>query len=285
MVSSLYLYKKGKGGGIKTFANCTVCLCLEAFFLASSGKCEEKEVSTSPFFGNWVNPIKTETNAQSLNPIQLEKIYTINFLHGNSSQYHERGVCFFYGTGVEQSYVAARESFIIAASQGDEDSKYYLGIMFLYGLGVKRDEVIAARYFFEAALKGNSPCQYQYGMCLKSGIGVPKDMTKASSMFLNSAEQGHSDAQYEIGMAYRSGNGIPTDDSKAVYWFYKSAIQGNMAARQNIEEMSHTSMQAKDAWDQINYKTPPRKLPTHRPKNRIDTNSIFGGDMPLTRTS
>jgi TPR repeat protein len=157
--------------------------------------------------------------------------------------------------------------------------------MYLDGLGVVRDSVIAARYFYEVALKGNSPCQYQYGMCLKNGIGVPKDLIKASAMFLKSAEQGHPESQYEIGMAYRLGSGILADDCQAVYWFYKSAVQGNIAARQNIEEMSKTSMEAKKALDKINYRTTPRKLPTHRPKNRVDTNSIFGGDLPLSLTS
>lgn len=241
--------------------------------------------NSSPFFGNWVNPIKVETSTQTFNPLFLKDLPTNSFLHGSSSQYHELGVYLFYGTGIEQNYAAAREYFNVAASQGDEDSKYYLGVMSLYGLGVIKDEVIAARFFYEAAIKGNSPCQYQYGMCLKNGNGIPKNLIKASAMFLKSAEQGHPESQYEIGMACRSGNGIPTDDSQAVYWFYKSAIQGNISARQNIEEMSKTSKEANEALDRLSFKTPSRKLPTHRPKNRVDTNSIFGGDLPLSQTS
>jgi len=251
----------------------SVFICLH--MLLSSGLYSDDTSSiSSPFFGKWTNPINVGTNAQTFNPLFLKDLPTNSFLHGGASQYHELGVYLFYGTGIEQNYAAARRYFNIAVSQGYEDSKYFLGVMYLYGLGVIKDEVIAARFFYEAAIKGNSPCQYQYGMCLKNGIGIPKNLIKASSMFLKAAEQGHSDAQCEIGIAYHYGYGVPADDAQSIYWFYKSAIQGNISARQNIEEMSKTSKEAKEALDRLNVKTIPRKLPTHRPKNRVDTNSI-----------
>ena len=262
----------------------SVFICLH--MLLSSGLYSDDTSSiSSPFFGKWTNPINVVTNAQGPDSAFLGQPHGNLISHKEAYPMYELGIRLFYGTGIEQNYAASREILNILASQGDDSSKYYLGLMYLDGLGVVSDSVIAARYFYEVALKGNAPCQYQYGMCLKNGIGVPKDLIKASAMFLKSAEQGHPESQYEIGMAYRLGNGISTDDSQAVYWFYKSAIQGNIAARQNIEEMSKTSMEAKKALDKINYRTTPRKLPTHRPKNRVDTNSIFGGDLPLSLTS
>jgi len=256
-----------------------------ASFLVSSGSCEEKGVSTSPFFGEWVNPINVKTNEQSFDSAFFKQLHTRLLSYKEANELYELGLRLYYGTGVAQNYAASREVLNIPASQGHIDSKYYLGLMYLGGLGVVPDSVIAARYFYEGAIKGNAPSQYQYGLCLKNGIGVPKDLIKASAMFLKSAEQGHPESQYEIGLAYRTGNGIALDDSQAIYWFYKSAIQGYISARQNIDEMSKTSKEAKEALDKLNFKTPPRKLPTHRPKNRVDTNSIFGGDLPLSLTS
>jgi len=256
-----------------------------ASFLVNSANGDEKKVSNSPFFGEWRSPINVETNIKSFNPFLLIKLPADSSLIGSSSQYHELGVCLFYGTGMNQNYSAARESFIIAASQGYEDSKYYLGVMYLNGLGVLKDEVFAAKYFFEAAFKGNSPSQYQYGMCLKNGIGAQKDPVKASAMFLKAAEQGHSDAQYEMGMAYRTGKGVEPDDTQAIYWLYKAAIQGNMSAKQNIEDMAKTSKEAKEALDKVNYKSPPRNLPPHQPKNRILNKSVVITDLPLSLTS
>jgi len=285
LVRSCYFYKKEKGRGINTFTNCTVCLCLVASFPASSGNCEEKEVSPSPFFGEWVNPINVKTNEQSSDSAFYKQLHTQLLSYKEAHELYELGLRLFYGTGIEQNYAASREVLNIPASQGHDDSKYYLGLMYLGGLGVVPDSLLAARYFYEGTIKGNAPSQYQYGLCLKNGIGTPKDLIKALAVFLNAAEQGHSDAQNEIGLAYRTGNGIALDDYQAIYWFYKSAIQGNISARQNIEDMSKTSKEAKEALDKLNFKTLPRKLPTHRPKNRVDTNSIFGGDLPFSLTS
>jgi TPR repeat protein len=274
-----------EGSSIKTVIKCAARLNLAFFFLTSIGNCKEQQSATSPFFGEWVNPITVQTNVQSPDSASLKQLHDQPLSYKEAHELYELGLRLFYGTGVEQNYAASREVLNIPASQGHDDSKYYLGLMYLGGFGVVQDSVIAARYFYEGTIKGNAASQYQYGLCLKNGIGAPKDLIEALAVFLKAAQQGHSDAQYEIGLAYRTGNGIAPDYSQAIYWFYKSATQGNISARQNIEEMSKTSTEAKEALDKINYKIPPRKLPTHRPKNRVDTNSIFGGDLPLSLTS
>ena len=65
------------------------------------------------------------------------------------------GLCYFDGTGVEQSDAEAVKWFRAAAEQGDERAQYFLGACYIEGAGVKRSRREGIKWSRSAAEQGS----------------------------------------------------------------------------------------------------------------------------------
>ena len=68
---------------------------------------------------------------------------------------YQRGLAYYKGDGVEQSYELALQWFQKAADLGYDMAMYYLGVMYENGRGVPQDDELARQWYQKAADLGN----------------------------------------------------------------------------------------------------------------------------------
>ena len=136
---------------------------------------------------------------------------------GDATAQDNLGVLYYYGRGVAQDYVAAREWFLKAAEQGHPDAQGFLGIVYGSGQGVTRDYAEARKWYLKAAEQGYVGAQCNLGSLYYYGRGIAQDYVAAREWFLKAAEQGLVDAS--LGRLYDLGLGVAQDYTMAYVWY------------------------------------------------------------------
>ena len=158
-----------------------------------------------------------------------------------AEKYFNRGICYYYGRGVEKSLKAAVRYYTLAAEQGNADAQLNLGWCYERGEwsyergeGVEKDLNKAVYWYTKAAEQGQAQAQHNLGLCYAYGQGVEIDQKKAVYWYTKAAEQGHAGSQNNLGLCYKKGEGVEKDLKKAVYLFTKAAEQGEVNAQFNL---------------------------------------------------
>lgn len=113
------------------------------------------------------------------------------------------------------------------AEEGDAEAQAYLGYCYYYGLGVELSYVNAVEWYAKAAEQGNARAQSELGWCYYNGRGVEQSYEKVVEWYTEAAEQGHAWAQWHLGKLYAEGRGVDKSYAKAAEWYTKAAAQGD----------------------------------------------------------
>jgi TPR repeat protein len=105
---------------------------------------------------------------------------------GNAQAQFNVGVNYFTGTGVEQSFMKARDCWTKAAKQGHKDAINNLQLM-----DEKEDEVKNLKLLAE---QGDAEAQCIVGSCYGDGVGVERSFAEARKWWTKAAKQGQEEA-------------------------------------------------------------------------------------------
>lgn len=98
------------------------------------------------------------------------------------------GTYYYFGEGVEQDLVQARELFLKASAQGHAESTFMLSLIYGRGEGVAADQKIAMTYLQTAARACVSQAQNQLAQMYYEGYVVEKDPMKGIAWLALAAE-------------------------------------------------------------------------------------------------
>lgn len=172
---------------------------------------------------------------------------------GHAGAQFRLGEMFYYGKGVPEDLVRARQLYKRAAEQGYVHAQMRLGAYYL----ASEDHARAVKWLTCAAEQGRADVQFTLGKMYKNGEGVPKDWNQAVNWFTCAAEQGDAEAQYQLGMMYKDGDdgagmrflrrilhneGVPEDEAHAVQWYTRAAEQGHAKAQDELGLMFETGV-------------------------------------------
>ncbi|MCL2355833.1 MAG: hypothetical protein FWC70_01580 [Defluviitaleaceae bacterium] len=148
-------------------------------------------------------------------------------------QYHEKGLDYFYGRGVDKNYALAEENFLKAAEQGVSCSMFELYL--LYDSGVPRNEEKAIYWLISAVKKKNTVAMFHFGTLHEDGDGAPLDRGYAAQLYNEAAMQGLDQAQINLGLMYEGGHGgLPQNFFAALQLYSRAARQGDTLALKNF---------------------------------------------------
>ena len=138
-----------------------------------------------------------------------------------------------------QSILDARETFKVAAKQGDVFSQYCLGNFYRMGWAVGRIQnfELMFTWYLAAADQGDILAQYELTKLYQFGYYGNEDYGEAYKWLLRAAEQGDARAQYDLSKFYYLGNhneGGLVDDEAAFKWLEQAALQGHPEAADDL---------------------------------------------------
>ena len=159
------------------------------------------------------------------------------------------GICYLYGTGVENNNENAYYWFKKSAEQGYAAAQLKLGDCYRTGIGVEQDYEQAASWYRKAVEQGNEEANNRIDE-LKNEINCFDDNNINDYIKLNNlAKRGDTLAQSSLGDYYYKGIGVDKDYDQAAYWYRKAAEQGNKEAQFGLGiccYISHDYRQAVD---------------------------------------
>ena len=159
------------------------------------------------------------------------------------------GICYLYGTGVENNNENAYYWFKKSAEQGYAAAQLKLGDCYRTGIGVEQDYEQAASWYRKAVEQGNEEANNRIDE-LKNEINCFDDNNINDHIKLNNlAKRGDTLAQCSLGDYYYKGIGVDKDYDQAAYWYRKAAEQGNKEAQFGLGiccYISHDYRQAVD---------------------------------------
>lgn len=225
--------------------------------LLNLGRCYEHKIgveqSDLQAFQYYKRALQIRKNELSLNTLaeffRRNSIYEEEFLcykeiirlRGVSLEYkaysyHQLGLCYKLGKGVEQSYSKAIQYFKRAMetgrTKGAKEAAFSLGEAYYYGLmGLKVSYKTAFPYLQKAADQNHAEALYLLGKIFQLGKGVEKSLEKAISYYKLSSDQDFWEANDALGDIYR-GLGKKVLEEK----YYKRAL---FLLRKSTEEKNH----------------------------------------------
>lgn len=144
----------------------------------------------------------------------------------------------------KSEFVAAYETLLPMAEQGNAQAQFFLGKIYRYGLGKPVDAKQAQKWFDlaikndvvdtmkKAARQGEAAAQSNLGVIYYEGIGVDRDVVKAAEWNRQAAEQGYAIGQSNYAAQLLHGVGAEKNPVNAAYW-YERAAQQKYAQAQN----------------------------------------------------
>lgn len=153
---------------------------------------------------------------------------------GDAAAMSNVGVLYEYGEGVEWDYAQAVEWYEKAAELGDDTAMRNIGLMYATGRGIKQDYARAIEWWEEAAALGNIDAMRDMGLLYENGRGVEQDYAQAAKWYERAAELGNVDAMNNIGNLYYHGQGVEQDYDRAKEWYETAAELGNAGAMRNF---------------------------------------------------
>lgn len=137
---------------------------------------------------------------------------------------------FIYDT-VEDNYPKARESYALAAKQGDDIGYFNLGLIYEQGKGIPVDYAQARELYQKSSELGHKQSMTQLGGLYVEGLGGPSDQQQAAVLYKKAAALGDSEAANRLGALSEAGNGISLDYHQAAQYYKKAAKEGNDDAK------------------------------------------------------
>lgn len=131
---------------------------------------------------------------------------------------------------VDDDYVAAAESYSLAAQKGDAVGQYNLGLIYLAGKGQPVDLKKAQEYFTKAADQGLPAAMTQLASLYFNGIDGQKDDDQALHWYQKAAELGSREANYQLGLFSETGVAMKLDFPTAVKYYQEAANRGDEKA-------------------------------------------------------
>jgi TPR repeat protein len=156
--------------------------------------------------------------------------------NNSASVLFSRGVCAFYGYGVEQNQEVAVKLFRQAAEQNFAPAQEQLGMYLINQLGVTENKTEGVAWIRKAAEQNFAPAQFTLSYCYAAGVSVKKDEKESLKWYQKAADNGDVLAQKSIGTAYLLGlSGLERDIVAAFDWFIKAAKQGDAEAIETVK--------------------------------------------------
>lgn len=166
--------------------------------------------------------------------VKAKEYYEKSADQNYSYSFYSLGLLYLNGYGVKQDYKKAKEYLEKSAEQNNSDALCSLGILYLNGCGVKQNYKKAIEYLEKSAEQNNSNALCSLGYIYWNGIYVKHDYVKAINCFKESAENNNSNALLCLGQAYLFGDGVEQNYDKALNYFKSSANQNNLFAYLNL---------------------------------------------------
>ena len=149
----------------------------------------------------------------------------------NAEEWHELGLRYLFGDGVEMDQPKAVRCFQEAAERGLCKAQFDLGYCYFTGIGIKSDEILGLKWYCKAAEQGYVDAQFELAERYIMGDGVERDLAKAGRWLRRAADKGLANAQYLLGVGYYNGDTVEQDLVAAVKWFRLAADQGHGRAQ------------------------------------------------------
>ena len=137
------------------------------------------------------------------------------------------GDMYYYGYGIKQDYIKAREFYTKACEsiRGVASACTNLGILYDKGMGVKQDFAKAQTLYIKGCELGSGASCGNLGLIYYQGKNVKQDFNKAKVFFTKSCDLGTAKGCYQLGEMYYRGDGVLQDDriayeflSKLIVW-------------------------------------------------------------------
>ncbi|NNM79113.1 MAG: sel1 repeat family protein [Gallionella sp.] len=152
----------------------------------------------------------------------------------DASTMFERGMTYYDGKAVVQSYAHALPLISRAAHLGYAKAQTQLGTMYQEGYGVPINDKAAMHWFMAAAHQGNSTGINNLGNLYLHGRGVERDYAKARALFRQAATMGNPTAQANLGWLYFNGVGVTRNCAKAVALYRQASAQNDPSGESNL---------------------------------------------------
>ena len=115
---------------------------------------------------------------------------------------------------------------------GDANNR---GVQFFYGEGVEQSYETAVEWWVKAAEGNNVHALFNLGTMYDQGKGVAQNYTQAMQLYERAAEQGHANSQFNLGNLYHFGRGVEASDETAAVLYEKAAQQDHERAKEALE--------------------------------------------------
>ena len=130
--------------------------------------------------------------------------------------------------------------------------EYKRGMQYYEGHGVEQSYTKAVEWFHKGAEAGDINCCEKLGLCYELGEGVDQSFYAAAHWYRKAAVKGHQDAMLKLGSLYESGRGVKQSDSDAIEWYQKAAKQGDKDADKSLKRIqSEIHSKKKGFWGKI----------------------------------
>ena len=143
---------------------------------------------------------------------------------GKMWAYHQLGVAYSTGRGVEQSTAIALQHLETASAGGYRMASTILGTMYHKGEAVEQSHARAKLYFEMAASQGDDVAQLSLARMYINGWGVEKNHEEANRLLQLSADQGHPFACFSLGIKILSGENIRMSTFRASHYLSKVKV-------------------------------------------------------------
>lgn len=153
---------------------------------------------------------------------------------GNPTALFDLGNRYYYGNGVNQDYVQAKEWYLKASAKGHAQAKKKIGDFYYYGIGESQDYQKAMEWYEKASTLGENDALEMLAVGYSNGDGVRQDYQRAFALREKAAKKGNRTAMANLGWHYRWGYGVAQDYTQAKIWFLKGANLGSSFAQKNL---------------------------------------------------
>ena len=176
--------------------------------------------------------------------MKTEKYYSLGFVDFNKDQFYFRGICYFFGYGVDIDRQKAVEMYSIGVKNNNAKCMYSLAVV-LQKTEPEKSQSLFSQAFIdlkEEASNGDEisqrmiSCYYLFG-----DRGVKQNIDEAKKWLLLSAENDDPEAQFNLAGCYESGEFFEKNPILAKKWYIRSALLGNTKSAMKLEEMEEIS--------------------------------------------
>ncbi len=151
------------------------------------------------------------------------------------------GLCYFYGSNVEQDYEKAIHWYMLAAEEGDAAAERNLGNCYNYAYGVRKDHKRAAYWYERAANHGHATAQALLAEMYFEGIGVQRDEEKGwywmEKAMITAFETKNHIVLNSFGDDHYIGRRFERNLGVAELFYRKAAEYGNLLAKLHVARM------------------------------------------------